>query len=372
METILLISLILLILINAIAIVNVIAGPLQRSYSSPTTTPLVSVLVPARNEERNLSACLEYLSQQSYPHLEIRVLNDHSVDGTLAIARKAAEHDPRITIIAGEELPEGWTGKNWACYQLSRRATGQIMLFVDADVRARRGAIESLVAMLERFHADAATAFPQQALSGIFAKAVIPIMDVLLYGALPLRLVRVKAFPSLSAANGQWIAFRREAYEAIGTHSAVRMNIVEDVALARRVKEQKMRLVVASGVGSVDCAMYDGLPEIVEGFSKNFFAAFNFRLLAFIPVLLLLALLFVLPFVMLLVDIAPIVIGLVALNFSLRGMLALRFRHGVASVFLHPFGVVIALAIGLNAIRLYYHRKGVFWKGRMISVRTPS
>jgi len=369
LSELILVTIVLLATINAVAAVNVIAGPFLRKYSTPSTRPLISLLIPARNEELNLPRCLEALSQQAYPALEVIVLDDQSDDGTLDVAERWAVKDARFSVVAGQPLPEGWTGKNWACYQLAQKAAGEVLIFIDADVHPTPRAVENTLAVFERFRADAVSSFPGQHLRGLAAKGIIPMMDVILYGALPLPLVFRTKFESLSAANGQWFAFRREAYEAVGTHSVVRNNVVEDVALARLIKRRGMRLVLTSGVGSVACEMYSNLSEINEGFSKNFFAAFRFRPSAFLPFLALMLLVFVLPYVLLLHDISASTMLAVGLNLTFRSMLATRFRHGLVSVILHPLGSLAAVLIGLNAIRLYYVRGGVRWKGRTVPVR---
>lgn len=369
MEIILIGILAVLVLINLVTLFNVVAGPFLKSYRKPITTPLVSVLVPARNEERNLKSCLDALSSQTYSRFEVLVLDDRSTDSTFGIAEHAVQSDPRIRVLKGEEVPAGWTGKNWACVQLSRQSKGEIVLFMDADVRPGPAAVENLVAVFERFRASGVSAFPQQRFNGWAAQMIIPLMDVFVYGMLPLRSVMSKRFVSLLAANGQWLAFTREAYEKAGTHEAVRSEIVEDMALARLVKKQGMRFVLTSGVGAVECTMYNTWQEILGGFSKNFFAAFNFRPAMFLAVLTLMFTVFVLPFGLAAFDTSWYALAAVALNLTFRLMMSARFGHGVASALLHPLGVLGAVGIGLNALRLYYIHGEVRWKDRSIIVR---
>jgi chlorobactene glucosyltransferase len=359
----------LLVLVNIITIINVVAGPFLRNYYRPAGTPLVSVLIPARNEEKNISDCLSTLQTQTYSRFEVIVLDDHSSDATHKIAKAFAASDDRMKVIRGKELPPGWTGKNWACSQLSKKAKGKILLFMDADVRPGPAAIENTVAAFERFKASGVSAFPRQRFSNRAAEIVVPLMDVLLYGALPLRAVKIRRFSSLLAANGQWLAFTSEAYQSIGTHAAVRMEIVEDMALARRVKHEGLRFVVTSGVGAVECSMYDAWKDLVGGFSKNFFAAFGFRPSAFIAVLSVIFVLAVLPFVALALSFPLYAVVAVALNYAFRFMMSARFGHGILTAVLHPLGALAAIVIGLNALRLYYFHGEVHWKDRPIVVR---
>lgn len=357
-----------LVVITLITLVNMIAGPFLKARAPSPLTPEIAVLVPARNEEGNIATLLQLLAAQDYPAFSVTVLDDRSSDRTPEIVRAAASSDLRIRLLEGQELPEGWTGKNWACHQLSRAAEGEIMLFVDADVHPEPHALRDTAAAFARYHADAVSAFPRQLLHGTAAALVIPVMDLILYAFLPLQLVHRSRFASLAAANGQWIAFNRATYDAIGGHAAVRAEIVEDVALSRSVKRSGKRMLLTSGSGSVSCRMYEGFAQIREGFSKNFFAAFGFRAPAFAAVLALMAALFVLPYLLLFTSWWQPALAAVGLNLVLRSLLALRSDHGLLSVLLHPIGVLAAIAIGIEAMLHRYRRGAVRWKDRRIEI----
>ena len=386
-----------LMVIAAVATVNMLAGPFldirrgrgipspARSRSKHAETPssdiaitdaslrrpAVVVCIPARNEARNIGTLLELLRAQTVAPRLILVLDDHSHDDTAAIVAAHAGEDARIRLLAGASLPPGWTGKNWACHQLAKAAEGDVLLFVDADVRPGSRAIEDTLDAFERYHADAVSAFPQQELVGTAAAMIIPVMDLILYGFLPLPLVHRSRMPSLAAANGQWFAFRREIYQRIGGHAAVREVIVEDVTLARAVKRAGGRLLLAVGNGSVACQMYERFGEIREGFSKNFFAAFGFNTPVFLAVLALLFTIFVLPFGLLFTPYWTFALAAVLANLSIRGIVAWGAGHSALTVVLHPFGVLAAILIGLDAIRLRYRRGAVRWKDREIFVDAP-
>ena len=352
-------------------LVNMTAGPFLRRFgtraehSSPTS---LSILIPARNEERNIGILLEHLRAQEYRDFSVVVLDDGSGDATAEIVRGHAREDARIRLIAGEALPPGWTGKNWACHQLSRAADGDILLFVDADVRPSPHAVADTLGAFTTHQADAVSAFPQQILHGAAARLIVPVMDLILYGFLPLPLVHRTRTPSLAAANGQWIAFRRDAYERIGGHAGVRTDIVEDIALARRVKRHGGTMLLTAGAGSVACRMYEGFAEVREGFSKNFFAAFGFNALAFSAALLFMLAVFVLPYAMLFTSWWPYALAAVALNLLFRLMLSWRAGHGLLSALLHPVGVLGAVFIGIEGMLHRYRRGAVRWKDRHIPV----
>jgi chlorobactene glucosyltransferase len=358
----------LLALVTIVVAVNMGAGPFLASEGAPSAKPLVSVLIPARDEEHVLPSCLAALKNQTYANIEIIVCDDHSTDGTEAAVLAAQREDARLRLVKGRPLPEHWTGKNWACAQLARASRGEILLFLDADVVPGPHSVEQTVAALERTGADALSAFPEQRLTTPEAKAIIPMMDVLLYCFLPLQLVFRTRFPSLVAANGQWMAFTRPVYEAIGTHEAVRAEVVEDMALARRVKELGKTFFLCSGADTVVCRMYTTLGEIVEGFSKNFYAGFGQRTILFVGILALFVLLFVIPPAGIVFSQAPFFLLGTLLNLIFRSMLSWRLHHGALSVVLHPVGALAAVIIGLNGVRLAKLQGSVRWKGREISV----
>jgi chlorobactene glucosyltransferase len=357
--------------ITLTVLINMTAGPFLRRMRAGGEAPLpsIAVLVPARNEEENIGTLLSLLRTQNYPSFTVTVLDDHSTDATAGIAEAHAAEDPRISLRKGASLPDGWTGKNWACHQLAAHAEADVLLFVDADVQPSSHALRDTAEGLQQYAADALSAFPLQLLRGTAAAMIIPVMDVILYGFLPLPLVWRTKTASLAAANGQWFAFRRDAYQAVGGHAAVQGEIVEDIALARRVKESGRRMLLTVGAGSVACRMYTGRKQIVEGFSKNFFAAFGFRMPVFSAVLLFLALVFVFPYVLLFTPFWKAALPAVALNTGFRLLLSLRAGHRWLSALLHPLGILGAVGIGLDAIRRF-RRGAVQWKGRDIAVRT--
>ncbi|MBE0644159.1 MAG: glycosyltransferase [Bacteroidetes bacterium] len=373
----------ILVVISSIVTLNMLAGPFLRIAGSGSlrlrdargdehggagTLPSVTICIPARNEERNIGTLLTMLREQTWPALTILVLDDHSEDQTASIVDEHHRADSRITLLRGAPLPTGWTGKNWACHQLAEEAVGEILLFVDADVQPSPDAVGHTIRAMRSFRADALSAFPTQLMHGLAANLVIPVMDVLLYAFLPLQLVFRSKAVSLAAANGQWFAFTRKAYTRSGGHAAVRGKIVEDVALARAVKREGCRMLLTVGSGSVACRMYEDVSEIREGFSKNFFAAFGFNTVGFLAALLLLLTLFVFPYAMLLTSHVALAATAVALNLYFRLLLSWRAGHSLISALFHPLGILAAVAIGLEAVRLRFQHGAVRWKNRDIDV----
>jgi chlorobactene glucosyltransferase len=238
-------------------------GP--RADYFPPSASLVSVIVPARNEEQDLGPCLDGLLAQTYPAIEILVVDGGSTDGTrdAALARGA-----RVTLLEEPPLPEGWVGKNWACWNGALRARGDLLLFVDADVRASPGAVATAVEWAQRDRADLVSFATRIDMVGIWEKIVLPmyIQMVLLYFRTP----RVNRANSRTAmANGQFLLVRRSAYEEVGGHRAIHDRVLEDVALAERFRATHKTLRIAWTPELVATRMYRSRAEMYEGLLKT-------------------------------------------------------------------------------------------------------
>jgi glycosyltransferase involved in cell wall biosynthesis len=347
---------------------NVFGARRLRPGDSPRGSPRVSVLIPARDEEANLRAHLAPLLASDWPHLEVLVCDDGSADGTAAVVRAAARVDGRVRLVTGTPPPPGWTGKNHACALLAREATGEILLFMDADVRVQPAAVGSTVAALEG--ADVVTALCGLDTERAAERAVIPLVAHLpALVALPLPLVTVLRAPSLAYGNGQWIAFRRDAYERCGGHAAVAGEVLEDVALARRSKRAGLRLLPVLATELLRVRMYRGWSEVRAGFRKNLYALAGGSALPFTLVAAATAVAWVLPW--LLLPIAPALFALPASLLLLQRIVAARLAgHGGASVLLHPLGAILLLFLAAESA-IGARRGGVEWKGRTLPHPTP-
>ncbi len=368
MTILLLISLSLLVIPTLVSIVNVLTAPRlgRPRRNSPTDQPIVTIIIPARNEERSIRTCLSGLMAQDYKHSEIIVIDDNSTDNTAAIVREF----PTARLITGAPLPEGWTGKNWACHQGAQAATGEILIFTDADTRHTQTAVSNSVAWMKSHKLAMLSAFPQQITVTFAEKMVVPAIELFLYAGIPLWLTYLSKNKHLAAANGQWVCFTKSAYTTLGGHESVAMEIVEDVELSRRAKALGLRLLTLAATGVIYCRMYESASEVREGFAKNLFGIVRYRTLPFAVLLLGFFVGCVVPSILIFVpsvwELAAIAVGL---NMFFRLIIALRFKHPVwESVLLQPLAILWIIFIGIES---YFRIKGggVRWKGRIITVQ---
>ena len=245
---------------------DVVVTPAQ----APADAPLISVCIPARNEERNIRRCVEALLSQNYPNFEIIVLDDRSTDTTPLILEELSQRDSRLRVIHGSDLPSGWAGKPHALYQAAASARGEWLCFVDADTFAAPDALASCYVKALETKADLFTIMTFQELGTFWEKVLMPlVMTALSVGFSPRKVndpIRRDA-----VANGQFIMIKRSVYDAIGGHESVKDQIVEDKAISERVKWNGYRLIIAEGYQMARTRMYTSLPQMWEGWTKNIY-----------------------------------------------------------------------------------------------------
>jgi chlorobactene glucosyltransferase len=237
---------------------------------TPSEPPLVSLIVPARNEEANIRCCVESLLAQTYPCFEVIVVDDRSSDATPAILAGLARQDSRLTVLPGSELPHGWAGKPHALLQAAGVAQGEWLVFIDADTWLEPDALTATLARALQTGADLFTTLHTQVMATFWEKTVLPLVLLGISVGFPPRRVNDPHRPQ-AIANGQYLMIRRSVYEAVGGHAAVRSAIVEDKELALVVKKRGFKLLVADGRDFVSTRMYTSLAEMWEGWTKNIF-----------------------------------------------------------------------------------------------------
>jgi chlorobactene glucosyltransferase len=245
----------------------------NESDSPPSDAPLVSVIVPARNEARNIERCASSILSTTYPNLELLVVDDSSTDGTAEVARRAVGDDARARIVHNAPLPDGWFGKQWACATGAKLARGNVLQFTDADTVHGPDLVTRSVNAIVRTDADLFSVAGRQELGGFWEKVIQPQIFTVLsmrYGGTESvnRSTRIRD----KIANGQCIFVKRESYDAIGGHASVRASVAEDLMLAQRFFAARKRVVLMLGVNQLSTRMYESLREIISGWRKNVFA----------------------------------------------------------------------------------------------------
>lgn len=352
----------------------------------------VALCIPARNEERNLSRCLDHALEQSYPHTTVYVLNDRSEDATKHILEHYKQrYGEKLQVLYGRPRPAGWLGKPNACAQLAAQAGAKdqndLLLFLDADTWLDTDTVARMAGVFKEERIEFFTVWPEQRSGTEWERMVVPMVYYALLGLLPVKYTERKprwmpAFfhkryrAMFAAACGQFMAFRRMAYEAIGGHAAVRNEVVEDVMLARKVMQAGFRMRMYHGVGSVFCRMYDSPKSMFEGFRKNFLAGFDYNVPLFIFMAVLHFITFVLPAMVLLAALVPgapvsdLSIGLSALLLVLavfhRLVLAAWMNWPLRYAFTHILGVLWFQRLGIAVLRDYFSDRDVHWKGERI------
>ncbi len=235
--------------------------------NNSTRFPKVSVILPARNEERYISRCLDSLLAQDYSNFEIIAINDSSTDRTGEIMKEYAARDPRVVHIDAPSKPEGWAGKNWACHQGYKHAKGEVLLFTDADTEHSKSAMSMAVRQLVSQNLDALTAMPRLICNDFWTKITLPALAIFLHTRFsPLRVND----PNTKTGYffGSFFAITRSTYEAVGTHEGVREELVEDGALGSKVKEGKFRMKMVRGEKQIEAVWARDLQTLWHGLRR--------------------------------------------------------------------------------------------------------
>ena len=324
---------------------------------------LISIGIPARNEEKNIGKLLRDLQKQHYQNFEIIVFNDLSIDKTAEIVNQFAKDDKRITVINSESLPQGWLGKNYACYSISKQAKGKYLLFLDADVRVKDDNIKQSLALAERHKLGLLSIFPKQKMLSFGERLTVPNMNFILLSLLPLVLVHKSKYSSLAAANGQFMLCNATDYFETNPHEKFKSNKVEDIAIAQYYKERNIAIMCLLGDSSIECRMYNGFTEAVNGFSKNVISFFGNSALVAILFWLITTFGFIILFISLKPAFLMLYIGLVICT---RVFVLIASRQSVLLHLLLLIPQQLTLGFIIFTSLLYKHKKQYKWKDRNI------
>jgi chlorobactene glucosyltransferase len=344
----------------------------------------VSVIIPARNESAQIETVVRSVLASTYRPLEVLVVDDRSTDDTAERVAAMAREDRRLRLVCGAPLPSGWYGKPWACRQGARAATGEILVFTDADTTHDPALLGHAVAMLRREQADLLTLAPKQVVLSFWERLIMPQIWLMLGLRYHPSRVNAHTDPRDVIANGQFLMFPRHAYEAMGTHDVVKGEVAEDLALAQHAVREGRRLRFVFAQTLMETRMYQNLGQVVEGWSKNLYLGSRrsyagqplLQLVA--PFLIMGALLFwLLPplgVVAALTEIAPALLAWASLATALGICFwaLISFGMGVPMWYglLYPLGAGAALGILLRSM-LRGARK-VEWRGRVYDEATSS
>ncbi|HJN74988.1 MAG TPA: glycosyltransferase family 2 protein [Myxococcota bacterium] len=257
--------------------------------------PFVSICIPARNEVGRIGRCVEAALRSRLPRLEVVVVDDRSEDGTGDEVR--AIDDDRVRLVAGSEPPAGWAGKPWACMRAAGEARGELLLFIDADVELSDWAVPAAITRLQADGLELLSLFGDWKLESFWEGAVIPVVGWFIRGAVDLDAANDPGRPH-AFANGQFILVRREAYDRVGGHGAVRAEVLDDVRLARAFKSKALRVGLRHAPGAFVVRLYERLGEIVSGYTKNLYEGMDRRPLLAVGAVLFIFVSTVLPYVL--------------------------------------------------------------------------
>jgi len=338
--------------------------------------PLISILIPARNEEEYIKRCLVSLTKQDYSNIEILVLDDNSTDDTAKIVKELSKKDPRIKLYKGEPLKKGWMGKSYACWQLSKYARGGYFIFTDADTLHFPNSISGAVACLLKYKLDALSVFPKQIMVTLHERMMNMFGHYIILCLMPLYLVRKLKTALFCTAIGQFMLFKKDVYKRIGGHKSIRSEMLEDIKISKRVKKMGYKFMIFDGRNNIYCRMYKNLREIVKGYSKVLFAVFDYKIHMISIGIILVFIIFLSPFFLLplgiLLDWPFLLIELLILQITIifitRIILIIRFKCKTIDIIFHPVAIIYLIVLAINSILSVKIGSGVCWKGRIYDV----
>lgn len=345
-----------------VTLFNFISNP-KLPKSPRRYNELVSILIPARNEEDDIITLLESIKLQDYENYEVFILDDDSEDDTYNECLRFCEKNKKFRVVRGQELPEGWLGKNFACHQLASLARGKYLLFLDADEVIKDGLINNSIHRMKLGRLALLSLFTNQQMNTVGERLVVPLMHFILLNSLPLRLVKLSKKTSLAAASGQFMFFDAAVYHKHSWHAQVKNNVVEDVEIIKLVKAYQYNTESLLGNGYIYCRMYKSYGEALQGFSKNLLAGFNNNIAALLCYLLLVIIGPI--FIAMYLDIQLLFFAITLIILS-RIMISLASgQNPVLNIILHPLQMISFVIIAVLSIKKSLSSE-ISWKGRII------
>ncbi len=345
-----------------------------KDYKRIKAVQRISVLIPARNEEENIGACVGSLLKQDYPDFQIIVLNDNSTDDTGRILAELADADDRLKIIRGQPLPPDWLGKHWACNQLYHASDGELLFFTDADTVHAPDTLSCAAAALQNEEADMLSIIPRHKLGSLAEKLVMPIFALGVFASRPLPARFRPRGVNVLSCSGKLMLFRRSSYKAIGGFEAIRQSVLDDLELAKKVIVSGLRYRLLDGTDNVSCRMYHNWTEMHEGLAKNTFPACGYNVPLSIITWLWINFAFWAPIIELGVHKVPayppvLSLGLAAISIIASLLLFagyyLRFKLPLYTIPLYPVSASLITAILFSSMYLTLSGRAT-WKDRKL------
>jgi cellulose synthase/poly-beta-1,6-N-acetylglucosamine synthase-like glycosyltransferase len=326
--------------------------------------PLISIIVPARNEAREIERAIESLLNQDYPHVELIAVDDRSTDGTGDILDRIAEEHQQLRVFHVDELPGGWLGKNHAMHFAARQADGEWLLLTDADVVMDPTTLRRAVSYVRARELDHLTMAPEAEMPTGLLQAFV-VTFIILFSAYfkpwKVKNPRSKAHVGIGAFN----LVRAEVYRAVGTHETIRMRPDDDVKLGKIIKLGGFKQDVVYGAGLIRVRWYSSLRELIDGLMKNAFSGVDYRLEIVVFATLAMLAFFVWPFVGIFISAGAarwFYAGAVMLLLLLFVVTAVAARMRWWLCVLFPLCILLMIYIQWRATLLTYFNNGIRWR----------
>lgn len=321
----------------------------------------ISILIPMRNEERNVSEVIAAVTtQEQISNNEIIVLDDNSTDSTKELLARYTN----IRVLDGAELPQGWLGKNYACHQLVAHSSGELLVFLDADVRIAPQAIAAAIVSMESWGWDFISPYPRQDATTFVERLIQPLLQWSWLSSVPLRFAENTQFTSMVIANGQFFIVRKDAYLSSGGHKEIRSEVLDDLELARLLVKNGFKGGVANGSSIAQCRMYNSASELADGYTKSLWRAFG-GVAGTIVVALYLTLTGIAPLVLALSGFPIAWLGYFLIVGS-RLIAGVKVKSTLSSALLHPLSIVVLLLLTIRSW-IFKSRGTLTWRGRKVA-----
>ena len=336
------------------------------------TKDLISILIPARNEEDIIESTIRSILKQNYQNFELIILNDNSTDQTKNIVEKLSMKNSQINLIDGAKLPQGWLGKNWACHQLSKQSKGKYILFIDADTQIDKNTLSDALSVIKQDNIDLLSLVPDRDTILIADNAMKKIISWFIVCWLPMKLALSLNAPFLSATFGQFMLFKKSSFNNIGGFESIKDNPVDDFQLGRNIKRNKLRWTLYDGAKRISTRTYKTNKDFISGYSKNIFPAVGYSISVFVSIFLILlsfVLFSTIPMILYLIGMEQnaefIILSITLLILLILSwtIVTIRFNYSIVTPFSFPILISLILLLAARSFtdNMFYSST---WKDR--------